>query len=102
MDLRANIDAIKGFLDPIEGAALYDCARSVEALGPCLEIGSYCGKSTVYLGAACRDTGNTLFAIDHHRGSEEHQVGEEYHDSDLFDETLKLCLLYTSPSPRDS
>lgn len=90
MDLRANIDAIKGFLDPIEGAALYDSARSVGALGPCLEIGSYCGKSTVYLGAACRDTGNTLFAIDHHRGSEEHQVGEEYHDSDLFDETLKL------------
>ena len=50
-----------------------------------LEVGSYCGKSTVYLGAACRETGAALFAVDHHRGSEEHQPGEAYHDTDLFD-----------------
>jgi MMP 1-O-methyltransferase len=54
-------------------------------LGPCLEVGSYCGKSTLYLGAACREQGQQLFAIDHHRGSEEHQPGEEYHDPDLLD-----------------
>lgn len=89
MDLSVNLDLIKGFLDPEEGRALYERARSVARVGPCLEIGSYCGKSTVYLGTACRETGNTLFAIDHHRGSEEHQVGEAYHDAALYDEARK-------------
>jgi predicted O-methyltransferase YrrM len=50
-----------------------------------LEIGSYCGKSTVCLGLACQRSGGTLFALDHHRGSEEHQVGEMFHDPDLYD-----------------
>ena len=54
-------------------------------MGPCLEIGSYCGKSTVYLGTACREKESILFSIDHHRGSEEQQPGEEYYDADLFD-----------------
>lgn len=76
---------IKGFLDEEEGLALYHYALKVKALGACLEIGSYCGKSSVYLGKACQETGNTLFAVDHHRGSEEHQPGEEYHDADLYD-----------------
>jgi predicted O-methyltransferase YrrM len=54
-------------------------------LGPCLEIGSYCGKSTLYLAAACQKNKAILFSIDHHRGSEEQQPGEEYFDPDLFD-----------------
>ena len=54
-------------------------------MGPCLEIGSYCGKSAVYLGAACKKCNSILFSIDHHRGSEEQQPGEEYFDPDLFD-----------------
>lgn len=68
-----------------EGEALYQYARKAAAIGPCLEIGSYCGKSTVYLGLACQQTLNTLYAVDHHRGSEEHQYGELYHDSELYD-----------------
>jgi len=86
-DLHRRIDErqIKGFLARDEAEALYECAFTVRDLGPCLEIGSYCGKSTVYLGCACRSSGNVLFAVDHHRGSEEHQIGEEYHDPDLFD-----------------
>lgn len=83
--LPIDITSVKGFLDPQEGAALYEYALSVAALGPCLEIGSYCGKSTVYLGAASKKAHNVLFAIDHHRGSEEHQQGEEYHDPALYD-----------------
>jgi len=74
---------VKGFLDPEEGTALYDIAREASSLGPCLEIGSYCGKSTLYLGSACKETHSTLFSIDHHRGSEEQQPGEEYFDPDL-------------------
>jgi predicted O-methyltransferase YrrM len=83
--LPVDIESIKGFLDPVEGEELYRLAHDTASLGPCLEIGSYCGKSTVYLGAACQRKNNTLYAIDHHRGSEEHQLGEEYHDPDLFD-----------------
>ena len=79
------IDSIKGFLDPEEGRGLYDIALEASRLGPCLEIGSYCGKSAVYLGSACRENGATLFSIDHHRGSEEQQPGEEYFDPALFD-----------------
>ena len=83
--LPLDIDSVKGFLSPVEGAALYRAALECAPLGPCLEIGSYCGKSTVYLGAACQRSGGVLFAVDHHRGSEEHQLGEEYLDPALYD-----------------
>jgi MMP 1-O-methyltransferase len=76
---------IKGFLDPEEGLRLYETALSAAPLGPCLEIGSYCGKSALYLGSACREKGTILFSIDHHRGSEEQQPGETYFDPTLFD-----------------
>ena len=83
--LRELPPTIKGFLDEEEGMGLYKLAIEAAGLGPCLEIGSYCGKSTVYLGTACREKGSVLFSIDHHRGSEEQQPGEEYYDPDLFD-----------------
>jgi len=78
---------IKGFLDDEEGKLLHHYAA--QALNPCLEVGSYCGLSTVYIGLACRRTGNTLYALDHHRGSEEHQFGELYHDAELYDSNLQ-------------
>jgi len=84
-NLPLDIATVKGFLDPLEGAALYQAAMDMSPLGLCVEIGSYCGKSTVYLGAACQKTGGTLVTIDHHRGSEENQPGEEYFDPDLDD-----------------
>jgi predicted O-methyltransferase YrrM len=82
---KTILAATKGFLDPEEGEALYACARQMAALGPCLEIGSYCGKSALYLGGACKVAGGVLFSIDHHRGSEEQQPGEGYFDVELFD-----------------
>ena len=75
--------AVKGFLHHDEGMALYQAALAVQ--GPCLEIGSYCGKSAVYIAMACQLNGTSLYAVDHHRGSEEHQPGEAYHDPDLFE-----------------
>jgi MMP 1-O-methyltransferase len=69
----------------VEGEALYEAGLSGAERGPLLEIGSYCGKSAVYLGAAARDKGTVLYSIDHHRGSEEHQKGEEFHDPRLVD-----------------
>lgn len=85
MKLPLDPDSVKGFLDPEEGARLYELAAMTAPLGPCLEVGSYCGKSTIYLASACRKADQQVFAIDHHRGSEEHQLGEEYHDDALFD-----------------
>lgn len=85
IDLPLDINTVKGFLDADEGAALYERALTAAGLGPLLEVGSYCGKSSVYLGAACKSKQTILFAVDHHRGSEEHQLGEEYHDPDLYD-----------------
>jgi hypothetical protein len=85
-DIQKLVEKTKGFLDPVEGQRLFDIALDASRLGPCLEIGSYCGQSALYLGSACRQTGQVLFSIDHHRGSEEQQPGEEYYDPDLFDD----------------
>jgi predicted O-methyltransferase YrrM len=88
MAMPLNLDLIrrtKGFLEEEEGEHLYRVALGAAPLGPCLEIGSYCGKSTICIGTACREIGQVLFAIDHHRGSEEQQPGEEYFDPALFD-----------------
>jgi MMP 1-O-methyltransferase len=75
-------------MPPDEGIALHDAARDVAVDGPFLEIGSYCGKSGVYIGAAAQVTGRVLFALDHHRGSEENQVGWEWHEPDLVDPVI--------------
>ena len=83
--VRAAAEAARGFMPPDEGLALYDAAASLDVEGPLLEIGSYCGKSTIYLGAAAREQGRVLFALDHHRGSEENQAGWEWHEPDLVD-----------------
>jgi MMP 1-O-methyltransferase len=84
-ELRAAARAAIGFMPEPEGLALYEAGLTAGRLGPLLEIGSYCGKSAVYLGAAARATGTRLFSIDHHRGSEEHQPGQEYFDERLYD-----------------
>ena len=78
-------EAARGFMPPDEGLALYEAAASVAVDGPLLEVGSYCGKSTVYLGAAARPSGRVVFAVDHHRGSEENQAGWEHHDPEVVD-----------------
>jgi predicted O-methyltransferase YrrM len=83
INLPIDINTVKGFLDPIEGEALYLYAKQYVTNDPCLEIGSYCGKSSVYLGSAVKENGQKLYSIDHHKGSEEQQPGEEYFDSDL-------------------
>jgi predicted O-methyltransferase YrrM len=83
--LRRAAEAARGFMPPDEGLALHRAAATVPVEGPFLEIGSYCGKSAVYLGAAASERGRLLFALDHHRGSEENQPGWEWHEPDLVD-----------------
>ncbi len=84
-DLLAKARAAKGFMPDEEGALLYRLALRRLPHGPALEIGGYCGKSAVYLGAAALQAGGTVFSVDHHRGSEENQEGWPYHDPALAD-----------------
>src|ERR671916_3059563 len=84
-DLLEHALAAKGFMPPDEGALLHRVARERLPHGPVLEIGTYCGKSAIYLGAAGREVGGTVFTVDHHRGSEENQAGWEHHDPELVD-----------------
>jgi hypothetical protein len=83
--LVAVARAAIGFMPDDEGLALHDAGVAAGRLGPLLEIGTYCGKSAVYLGAAARAAGTILYTVDHHRGSEENQVGWEHHDDRLVD-----------------
>jgi predicted O-methyltransferase YrrM len=77
--------ATKGFMPDDEGLALNAAGHDAASVGPLLEVGSYCGKSAVYLGAAARAGRNLLFSVDHHRGSEENQAGWEHHDPEVVD-----------------
>ena len=74
-DLTRAAEAAPGFMPGPEGLALFDAAAAYAARGPVVEIGSYCGKSTIYLAAAAGPAGQVVVTVDHHRGSEEHQPG---------------------------
>ena len=78
-------EAARGFMPAQEGLALHETAARYARAGPILEVGTYCGKSTIYLAAAARPAGQLVITVDHHRGSEENQPGWEYHDPELVD-----------------
>src|ERR1700678_4494017 len=84
-ELLRAAESAPGFMPAAEGQALFEAAAAYSRRGPVLEIGSYCGKSTIYLAAAARAAGQLVVTVDHHRGSEEHQPGWEYHDPQLVD-----------------
>ena len=88
--LFALAEQVRGFMPDDEGRALYDAALRYLDGGVGVEIGTYCGKSTLLLGAAAQQTAGVLYTIDHHHGSEEHQAGWEYHDASLVDEVTGL------------
>jgi predicted O-methyltransferase YrrM len=89
-DLLAHARAATGFMPDDEGAFLHRTALAHLGDGPALEIGTYCGKSAIWLGAAARATGSVVFTLDHHRGSEENQAGWEHHDPTLVDDESGL------------
>ena len=86
MKLPSHFNSVKGFIDHNEGICLYNYALNSSKEGPILEIGSYCGKSTIYIATAAKKYSGCVYSVDHHTGSEENQVGWEYHDIELFDE----------------
>ena len=84
-DLETAARTARGFMPHAEGVGLYEAALALTASGPIVEVGSDCGKSTIYLGAAAIERGLVVFTVDHHRGSEEMQEGWEHHDAELVD-----------------
>ena len=100
-DLLELAKTVKGFMPEDEGEALFEAVLrigtdrrsaangSAETGATVVEIGAWCGKSTVYLGAACEATGAVLFSIDHHHGSEENQAGWDHHDRQVVDPETK-------------
>jgi len=100
-DWLSHALAAKGFMPEDEGLLLHRVARERLPHGPALEVGTYCGKSAIYLGAAARKLGDpraVVFTVDHHRGSEENQAGWEHHDASLVD--VGLGLMDTLPTFR--
>jgi len=89
-ELLEHARAAKGFMPEDEGAFLHRLGRERLPHGPALEVGTYCGKSAIYLGAAAREVGGVVLTLDHHRGSEENQAGWEHHDPSLVDEESGL------------
>lgn len=79
----------RGFMPEDEGLALHAAAAEAARLGPLVEIGSYCGRTTILLADAARRAGTHVVTIDHHRGSEEHQPGWAYHEPDLVDPVVE-------------
>ncbi|AOP46124.1 class I SAM-dependent methyltransferase [Streptomyces lydicus] len=85
-EILAAFEAAKGFMPVDEGLALYAAAAEAAALGlPLVEVGTYCGRSTILLADAAREAGVMAVTVDHHRGSEEQQPGWDYHDPDVVD-----------------
>jgi len=82
---RLAAEAARGFMPADEGLALFETAAAYADAAPIAEIGTYCGKSTIYLAAAARQAGQMVLTVDHHHGSEENQPGWEYHDPELVD-----------------
>ncbi|RII16999.1 hypothetical protein DSC45_14645 [Streptomyces sp. YIM 130001] len=90
-EVLAAFEAAKGFMPADEGLALHAAATEAAALGlPLLEVGTYCGRSTILLADAARSGGVSAVTVDHHRGSEEQQPGWEYHDPTVVDPELGL------------
>ena len=80
-----GIGKIKGFMPPHEGKALIEWASKFSIKGVIMEIGTYCGKSSIYLSVGAKKNNQTVFTLDHHLGSEEHQINEEYFDKEIYD-----------------
>jgi len=87
MDFK-KLNSLKGFMPKHEGLALTKWAKEFSIHGPALEIGTFGAKSSLYIAAGTSVNEQIIYTIDHHSGSEEHQLGEEYFDLDIYDERL--------------
>jgi MMP 1-O-methyltransferase len=81
----------KGWMPDDQGMMLWRTAyNGLDVDDLAVEVGAYCGKSTIYLGDACRQRGARLYSVDHHRGSPEHQKGQPFFDPETYFEPLDV------------
>lgn len=88
--IKEMVKDVEGWLTKREGEFLYRMAREVSGKGAIVEIGSFKGKSTIYLAWGAKDGSRAkVYAIDPHAGTESYKewlgVGETW----AFDEFLK-------------
>jgi hypothetical protein len=86
MIAKLDPQSIKGFLSHDEGEMLALFAKAGLGLGEGVEIGGWCGRSALYMGAVLQQAGKLFFSVDHHRGSEENQPEWEWFDPEVWDE----------------
>jgi len=72
--IKRSVDKVQGWLRYTEGAFLYRAAKQVSGRGVIVEIGSWKGKSTIWLAKGSKDGSKVkIYAIDPHTGSPEHR-----------------------------
>lgn len=73
-ETRSIADTVEGWLTDREGQTLYNLAKNCKGEGVIVEIGSWKGKSTIWIGNGSKNGNSVLiYAIDPHTGSLEHQ-----------------------------
>jgi predicted O-methyltransferase YrrM len=79
------VAGVEGWLRPTEGYALARMASVAHVPGEVVEIGSFKGLSSCWLamGLMMGKVSGKAFAIDHFRGSPEHQPGQKFVDKDI-------------------
>jgi MMP 1-O-methyltransferase len=76
-DVVRIVSDVAGWLDPDEGRLLYRLAAEADPAGHIVEIGSWHGRSTIWLAAGARaGRGARVFAIDPHTGTHLRKAGE--------------------------
>src|SRR5882762_1947561 len=63
-DVQSKVEAIPGYLVPGQEEFLFEKVRSLPIDATIVEIGSYCGRSTVAMGYACSGTARRIYCID--------------------------------------
>lgn len=81
-----NPAEVKGFLSDEEGLLLARYAVQGLHVGEAVEIGSWCGRSSIYIAQEIAKKNRLLFCVDHHRGSEENQPDWEWFDKQVWDQ----------------
>jgi predicted O-methyltransferase YrrM len=70
-DVRRTASAVEGWLSDDQGRALHAAAAATTGRGAIVEIGSWQGRSTIWLASGARQAGQRVVAIDPHAGSHE-------------------------------
>lgn len=77
--VQRSTRGIDGWLTDIEGVGLYLAAKHGPGEGSIVEIGSFKGKSTIWLAKGSKRVDREkVYAVDTHLGSPEHRPGGEF------------------------